>query len=447
MINPIKKSLHFFLKLERQIAFYPSVLALAGLLLALVMMYFEQRGLSQMIVKHVPIVMVQSFDTARTILGTFIGGFISILVFSFSMVMILLNQAAANFSPRLLPGLVSNKKHQIILGIYLGSLFFCLLALMMIEPGDQNLAAPGSMILMAILMMATSLTAFLYFIHSISQSIQVEHILRRIYTRAERQFNRLLDNKDIEIQGKTLSDTPPDDFSPDSDWHTYGAKNNGYLSAVDSDALIKLMQENNNQLQVLVGRSYYMLAETPLFKTRQPIDDDLLSNIHNQFLIEASVSVEDNEDLGFKLITEIAIKAMSPGINDPGTALSCIDYLTQLLALRLRHQPLEWLKDKVKEEDKENTTPTTRLQLKPLDFDDLLFQVMAPFRTYCAHDTLISLKLLHMHVNLLQLTPANCEQQKSLIHSAQLLNQASQKQIMLSADQDRIQSLFDSINQ
>src|SRR5690554_3463631 len=155
-------------------------MALAGLLLALIMMYLERHGLSQMVIKHVPIVMVQSFDTARTILGTFIGGFISILVFSFSMVMILLNQAASNFSPRLLPGLVSNKKHQIILGIYLGSLFFCLLALMLIEPGDEEVKAPGGMILMAIFMMATSLTAFLYFIHSISQSIQVDHILRRI---------------------------------------------------------------------------------------------------------------------------------------------------------------------------------------------------------------------------------------------------------------------------
>ena len=438
MINPVKKSLHFFLKLERQIAFYPSVMALAGLVLALIMMYLERHGLSQMVFEHAPIVMVQSVDTARTILGTFIGGFISILVFSFSMVMILLNQAAANFSPRLLPGLVSNKKHQIILGIYLGSLFFCLLALMLIEPGDSEITAPGSMILMAIVMMATSLTAFLYFIHSISQSIQVDHILRRIYQRAERQFNDLLEHNDHQ---SSAADSP-DDFSVDDTWHTYGAKTNGYLSAVDSDALIKLMHEDDNQLQVLVGKSYYMLAGAPLFKTRSKPDEDLENNIHKQFLIEPSVSVEDNEDLGFKLITEIAIKAMSPGINDPGTALSCIDYLTQLLALRIRHQPKTWLSDTTPNDDDDHTT---RVQIKPLGFDDLLFQIMAPFRTYCAHDIIIVLKLLYMHINLIKLLPTECGHRESLIKSADLLKQISLKEIPLEEDRQRIEKLLDMI--
>src|SRR5690554_2732446 len=376
MINPVKKTLHFFVRLERQIAFYPSVLALAGLFLALVMIYLEQLGLSQFIIKHAPIVMVQSFETARTILGTFIGGFISILVFSFSMVMILLNQAAANFSPRLLPGLVSNKKHQIILGIYLASLFFCLLALMLIQSEGEEVTTPGSMILMAILMMATSLTAFIYFIHSISKSIQVNHILHRIYHDAADQFNRLLEG------GKNKDDSAilihaPADFSPDNNWTLYRAESNGYLSAVDTGALLKLMHKDDNQMQILVGRSYYMLAGTPLFRTRKAVEDNLANDLHKQFLIESSVSVSDNEDLGFKIITEIAIKAMSPGINDPGTALSCIDYLTQLLALRLRHQPQQWYQDK----PGDNTqNPVTRVQLKHLDFEDLLYQIMAPFR-------------------------------------------------------------------
>ncbi|MCW8869968.1 MAG: DUF2254 domain-containing protein [Proteobacteria bacterium] len=444
MINPIKKSFHFFFKLERQIAFYPSVLALAGLFLALVMMYLERHGLSQLLVKHVPILMVQSVDTARTILGTFIGGFISILVFSFSMVMILLNQAATNFSPRLLPGLVSNKKHQIILGTYLGSLFFCLLALMLIEPGDSEIITPGSMILMAILMMAASLTAFLYFIHSISQSIQVDHILHRIHDRAERQFNQLIEKNEQLNNHQLFNKKPPNDFTPDASWHIYRAEINGYLSAIDHDALIHLMQENDNQLQVLIGKSYYMLAGTPLFKTRTQVEENLKADLFKQFLIEPSVSVEDNEDLSFKLITEIAIKAMSPGINDPGTALTCIDYLTQLLALRLRYQPQQWLQDESEDSD-ENNTVTTRVQIKPLDFEDLLFQIMAPFRTYCAHDVLIVLKLLYMHTNLIQLAPTDCMEHHSLIDSAQLLVQSTQKHITLPGDVKRIQSLLQSI--
>lgn len=442
MINPVKKSLHFFVKLERQIAFYPSVMALAGLFLALVMIYLEQLGLSQFFIKHVPIVMVQSFETARTILGTFIGGFISILVFSFSMVMILLNQAAANFSPRLLPGLVSNKKHQIILGIYLASLFFCLLALMLIQSEGKEVTTPGSMILMAILMMATSLTAFIYFIHSISKSIQVDHILHRIYHDSADQFNRLLEAGKDNDKSPILTKSPAD-FSADDKWTLYRSETNGYLSAVDTGALLKLMQKDDNQMQILVGRSYYMLAGTPLFRTRKPVEDGLAKDIHKQFLIESSVSVSDNEDLGFKVITEIAVKAMSPGINDPGTALTCIDYLTQLLALRLRYQPQEWFQDKV--DDDENNNTTTRVQIKTLDFEDLLFQIMAPFRTYCAHDILIVLKLLYMHKNLIQIAPTDFTENNRLKSSAKLLTEHAFKHIQLTEDKRRIEYLYSTL--
>ncbi|MCX7544431.1 DUF2254 domain-containing protein [Marinicella gelatinilytica] len=442
MINPVKKSLHFFVKLERQIAFYPSVMALAGLFLALVMIYLEQLGLSQFFIKHVPIVMVQSFETARTILGTFIGGFISILVFSFSMVMILLNQAAANFSPRLLPGLVSNKKHQIILGIYLASLFFCLLALMLIQSEGKEVTTPGSMILMAILMMATSLTAFIYFIHSISKSIQVDHILHRIYHDSADQFIRLLEAGKDNDKSPILTKSPAD-FSADDKWTLYHSETTGYLSAVDTGALLKLMQKDDNQMQILVGRSYYMLAGTPLFRTRKLVEDGLAKDIHKQFLIESSVSVSDNEDLGFKVITEIAVKAMSPGINDPGTALTCIDYLTQLLALRLRYQPRQWFQDKV--DDDENNNTTTRVQIKTLDFEDLLFQIMAPFRTYCAHDILIVLKLLYMHKNLIQIAPTDFTENNRLKSSAKLLTEHAFKHIQLTEDKRRIEYLYSTL--
>ncbi len=417
-------------------------MALAGLLLALVMMYLEQLGLSQLFIKHMPIVMVQSFETARTILGTFIGGFISILVFSFSMVMILLNQAAANFSPRLLPGLVSNKKHQIILGIYLASLFFCLLALMLIQSEGKEVTTPGSMILMAILMMATSLTAFIYFIHSISKSIQVDHILHRVYEDAAHHFNHLLENNKNLNESSVITKAPAD-FSPVDNWTLYRAQTNGYLSAVDTEALLKLMHKDDNQLQILIGRSYYMLAGTPLFRTRKAVADDLAKDLHNQFLIESSVSVSDNEDLGFKVITEIAIKAMSPGINDPGTALSCIDYLTQLLALRLRYQPREWFQDTPDADG--DSAPTTRVQIKTLDFEDLLFQIMAPFRTYCAHDILIVLKLLYMHKNLIQIAPTDRKERNNLLSSAEILSQQAHQKINQPSDQQRIKKLLDSI--
>lgn len=110
--------LEYIVKLESNIAFYPSLISLVGLFFAFFMYYLESWGVSKYLVENAPLLVINNVDTARDLLTTFIGGLISIMVFSFSLVMILLNQASSNFSPRLLPGLISNRRHQVILGIY-----------------------------------------------------------------------------------------------------------------------------------------------------------------------------------------------------------------------------------------------------------------------------------------------------------------------------------------
>ena len=109
----------FYHSIKSKIAFYPSVFALSGLLFAFLMMYLENRGIADYLSDNMPILVVSNGDTAHVILSACITGLISMMVFSFSMVMVLLNQASTNYSPRLLPGLISDYKHQMILGIYL----------------------------------------------------------------------------------------------------------------------------------------------------------------------------------------------------------------------------------------------------------------------------------------------------------------------------------------
>ena len=120
----------FIFQLESKIAFYPTLFSVGGLLFALLLAYLESRGISKYLIENAPILVVNNDETARNLLTTFIGGLISIMVFSFTMVMIVLNQASSNYSPRVLPGLISNSRHQIILGIYNASLLYCIFTLL-----------------------------------------------------------------------------------------------------------------------------------------------------------------------------------------------------------------------------------------------------------------------------------------------------------------------------
>ncbi|HET8753970.1 MAG TPA: DUF2254 family protein, partial [Salinimicrobium sp.] len=156
-------------RIESKMAFYPTVMAVSGFALALFMIQFGNSLFSKPIIENFPPLAMDSKEAIIPILTVLISGLISIMVFSFSMVMILLNQAASNYSPRLLPGLISDRKHQIILGIYLFTILFSIFILLAFEPANSEELVAG--FLLCIIFSIAGLCAFIYFIHNISQSI------------------------------------------------------------------------------------------------------------------------------------------------------------------------------------------------------------------------------------------------------------------------------------
>ncbi|GJM06238.1 MAG: hypothetical protein DHS20C09_22340 [marine bacterium B5-7] len=410
----INKITQYFWKIENKIAFYPSLIAIWGVVFALLMVSAEQYGISEYLQDAMPVLVINDLATARVILSSLIGGLVSILVFSFSMVMIILNQASSNFSPRLLPGLISNKKHQSILGIHLSGIFYCLITLISIEPTDENYQLPGFSVLVAIFFITVSLAAFIYFIHSISQSIQVEYILKSIFKSAKQ---RLLDL--IELDDKyQIRKADNQAFSNTDDWHEYYMAQSGYIQTIHTNNLLKLTVDENTLIQVLPTKNTFLLEGLPIFKSKAKLDEKLVQTFMDQFLIDNVESMDENYAMAFQLITEIGIKAMSPGINDPGTALTCIDYLTELLAMRIKKsdQMLISENDQVK------------IEIKIISFKQLLYVILAPFRAYCSHDIIIVTKLLSMCEYLLMQECINESYHQSIRQEAnEIINDAREK--------------------
>ncbi|WP_417370380.1 DUF2254 domain-containing protein [Gelidibacter japonicus] len=376
--------LEYIIKLESNIAFYPSLISLAGLLFAFFMYYLESWGVSGYLIENAPILVINNIDTARDLLTTFIGGLISIMVFSFSLVMILLNQASSNFSPRLLPGLISNRRHQIILGIYNSTLLYCIFTLVSITPHGDKYQLPGFSVLLAIIFMTVCLAAFIYFIHSISQQIQVGTIMDKIFDKAYERLNTLIDNeKSTEIE-----------FPDTSNWKTVECAKSGYFQDVGLNSLAEFAQEKKVKIEIVQIKGTYILKGLPLLKySGAELDGDAKNEILACFHFSKNELVEENYVLAFKQITEIALKAMSPGINDPGTAINAVDYMTELFTLRMKKRDRSYLFD---DDD------DAYVSIKTVNFEDLMYSVMAALRTYCKHDIIVVQKLFMMLEFLLQ---------------------------------------------
>lgn len=360
------------------IAFYPTVITIGFFLLAIIALTLENKGLTSYLLDNIPFLVINNADTARTILSTFIGGLLSLMVFSFSMVMVILNQASSNYSPRLLPELISNKRHQIVLGFYLGTIVYCILILISILPDGDAYTLPGAAVLLGIILGITCLGMFVYFIHSISQEIQINFILKRIFTRTKKRLEELDEgekaNKDL-----TLPDT--------NNWQEIFGTQNGYFQGVAKTTIIELAKELDTIFEILPIKGLFILKSAPIIKSKKDLNKEDCKKLISCLQYSGNPIGNENYVFGIKQITEIAVKAMSPGINDPGTAINAIDYLTELLAIRMRFDDRELYK---------GDSDELRLVQTTVDFDELLYNILASLRQYCKHDVIIIQKILLM---------------------------------------------------
>lgn len=351
--------------------------------------------------------MVEDGDTALTVLSACLGGLISLMVFSFSMVMLLLSQASSNYSPRLLPGLISDKRHQFILGLFLASILYIIFTLFSIEPSEKKYTLPGLSVLLGILFTISCLVAFIYFIHNISQSIQITNILDTIFMAAKKRLKLLIDSEDAKIRP----------FPTTENWHEYQIGHSGYIRNISTSNLLNICLEHETRIFITIPKGLFALSNSIFLKSEKKLDKEIVDTIISNISFARGELVEDNYILAFKQITEIAVKAMSPGINDPGTAINAIDYLTELFSLRMkkRDETILMRDDKV------------LLRIAAVTFRELIYNVMASLRTYCSHDPIMVQKIMWM-LGCLQNEPAALEYYHSVIEEemATTLEQANQ---------------------
>ncbi|GJM29385.1 MAG: hypothetical protein DHS20C17_20200 [Cyclobacteriaceae bacterium] len=410
------------------IAFLPGLISVGFIALAMGSLALENHGVTEYLINRASYLVINNEDTARTVLSTLVGGLISLMVFSFSMVMILLSQASSDYSPRLLPGLISNKRHQVVLGIYLGTILFNIFIIISILPDAGAYELPGFSALLAIVLGIICLLLFVYFIHSISNEIQVSHILKKIFKQTKtrlfylEQFERRHSKEEIPMT---------------SEWNEIAGNISGYFQGITKDALVEIAMSADTVIQVVPINGIFVLEGSPVLRSQHQLNEEVLKEVMSCLQYSDGELVTENYLYGFKQITEIAIKAMSPGINDPGTAINAIDYLTDLLATRMKLDDSETYKDQ---------TGTVRVIVNTVNFQDLIYNIMASLRQYCKHDVVVVQKLINM-LKLLLITEKEKEIYPSTImEQLNVLMEDAKRSISNQKDQEKLNHLVASID-
>ncbi len=390
----LKRIPKFFKKkayqLYNSIAFYPILLSIGFLAFGFFMLWLEYTPAIDAIENTLPSLIIRDAKVAITLLSVLIGGIISLTVFSFTMVMGVLGQASSNFSPRLLPGLVSDKRHQLILGSYLGTLLYCLLNLIFLGSEASDETHFGFAIMIAAIFGVLCLALFVSFIHNISASIQIHRIIENVFDSGCRQ---LTETKEKIAKGSSMR------FSDIRHWYPIKSLKTGNYKGFDASLISADLWEKIKEISVVCCPDTFVWEGDVVLKVPVPTTDEERTNLLLALRLTSNREAPDGYYDAMVQLMEISVKAMSPGINDPGTAIAAIRKLGQLFA-RASHIPPMGVRNHLK---------FGSIAERYMTVKTLLNKIIVPIRQYSKSDKLVLAELIVALCHVRKGLPENLE--------------------------------------
>lgn len=275
---------------------------------------------------------VSSPDDARNVLSTLLSSMITMTSLVFSITMVVLSLAANQFGPRLIRNFMADPRTQIVLGTFVMTILYCLIVLASIGWRGSEGPFPFSTVTIAIMLMAVSVGLLVLFIHTLARSIVSETVIEEV----GRELDALL--KDFQPlpsnppQDEAEEDALPEDFAERAAY--LGPSVPGYIQAIEFDRLV----EAGRSRDVLIGLSFSpgdYLAEDGRGIAIYPADHDspaLRQAILGAIVVGRHRTPVQDPEFAIRHLVEIGVRALSPGTNDPYTAVAVVHRLSASLS-------------------------------------------------------------------------------------------------------------------
>ena len=287
-------------------------------------------------------------EGASAVLTTIAGSMITVAGVTFSITMLVLAQAASQYSPRLLRDYMADRINQLTLAVIVGVFAYCLLVLRSL-PADSLLLGHGLAVMVALLGAFVGLALLIYFIHHIASSIQVSQVVAKITEdtqaaiaqRYDQAFGRVAENPAALRAEAVMPETDGDASGHKPAGHTLAAPLTGFVQQVYLNGLVKEADAQGQVVTMRVAVGEFVVQGQPLLYLHGPgWDEERCAALLRCYVINRHRTIEQDPAFGIRQLVDIAIKALSPGINDSTTAEQCVLYLGAVIAdLSGRHMP------------------------------------------------------------------------------------------------------------
>lgn len=291
------------------------VLSIAGALLIVSLLSRLERAMGWQ--------MSMSAQTARTIMGTIAGSMFTLVVVVSSAVLVAVQLASAQLTPRMIPFVYRNTVRKVSLTVFVFTFTFAVGVLVRIED-----AAPLLTGYLAAYGFLASLCLFLHFIDSIGKTVGPSAALSSVALVGRKAIRAVYPNPFDEQHSKPPEPIKILDTKPVS---TIVSSIDGALLAFDLRGLLSLAQRSNCLIQLVPQVGDFVAAGDPLFRVFQGGENLKDSALRNSVALAQARRMDQDPMFAFRIIVDIASKALSPAVNDPTTAVLAIDRLHHLL--------------------------------------------------------------------------------------------------------------------
>lgn len=302
--------------------FVPTIMAFASIALALTVVRVDEFYRDDALRKQ-GWIYSGGPEGARAVLSTIAGSIITVAGTTFSITIAALSLASAQFGPRLLRNFMRDTGNQVVLGTFTSTYLYCLLVLRTVRGLDENTYVPHLSVTLGVGLAVMSLGVLIYFIHHIAESIQVGHVIEVASGEMHDAVARIFPEH-MAPQG----DEEP--FIPSTEQIT--SRRSGYIQALDEQVLLRLCEDRDIAIRLLKRPGDYVVAGMPLALSHVALDDRGEAQARAAFTLGRSRTPHQDAVFAFLQLAEIALRALSPGVNDPFTAIMCIDRITAAMA-------------------------------------------------------------------------------------------------------------------
>ena len=332
----MQKLRNFWFTLRSSLWFLPGLMIAGSIVLALILIDAETSVKREWLLNF-PRLFGLGADGSRGMLTAIASSMLTVAALAFSLTLTALTQASAQYTPRILRNFMRDRINQFILGYFVSVFAYCLIVLRTIRGAEEIKFVPSLAVMGGLILAIGGILVLIYFIHHIASSLQVSQIIDNIVEETQSAIAELFP-KELGKPAEEAEKSEARLMESYQNWRKIPALESGYVQYVDTEKLIEWAAENDFVIKMergigqFVGKGATLVLLTGAEKNSEKnISDETESELNNLFSIDRYRTIEQDIGFGIRQIVDIALKALSPGINDTTTAVTCIDFLSIII--------------------------------------------------------------------------------------------------------------------